>query len=149
MAVILIGFIGLGALSLQYSESVQETGNNTVIENESWTADIGNITTLTQSNRQNAVYDDTVTVRDNTSTILESSGNYTWFSRNGTIRADGGELSQGENANITYNWSQPTTTQNTNRAVVVNLFSAILQPWVILLAFVFFVAVFLGFGDPV
>lgn len=97
---------------------------DTAITNETWIPDAGNITTLEDSNLSRAYYDENVTVYDENETLIEPTGNYTWYQSNGTIKAlSGGDLDGDANATISYDYQRASTTSTG----IVALFSGLLD----------------------
>lgn len=92
--------------------ALETAGSHETVENESWTVDIGNATELADSNIEGAYYDDTVTVRNNTDDIMTEGVDYEWLRHNGTVKAlSGGNLTDGNTANITYGYDETTQEQ--------------------------------------
>lgn len=116
LAIILMA--GVGAISAQYNTSVTESTNETAVVNESFTADLGTAVALDESNRD-VVYNDTVTVYNSSTVLVEQDGNYTWHAGNGTLRinASTGQFSQGESGTVSYNYTVPTEEQRVVRDV--------------------------------
>lgn len=99
-----------GALSIAYAGG--EAGHQYDVDNESWTADPGNTTNLSDSRVPNAVYDANVTVRDENHTRMQAGEDYEWNTENGTVTAlENGSLSDGEQAYIWYSYGVPNTQQ--------------------------------------
>ena len=112
-----------GALAVGYAGG--EAGQRYSVDNESWTADPGNETNLSQSYVANASYESTVTVRDSDCSGggLESGGDgnceqlrpgedYRWDNQNGTVKAlENGSLDDGEQATIDYAYGVPNDQQ--------------------------------------
>lgn len=119
MAMLVVILIA-GAAAIQYAyEGAHQRVSAT---NESWTADLDAWTTLEHSNTEDAIYDETVTVRDNTSTVLEAGTDYEWSTENGSVMAiSGGELAQGENATISYGLEQPTKESSALYAMITGI----------------------------
>lgn len=112
VGVAIILFAMLGAVQTGHRSAVEGSQNELSTE-ENWTADTGNVTTLSKSNDPDLLYNESVEARDENGTLLQEGSDYTWYENNGTIRAlSGGELSDGENANVTYStWEEQETAQ--------------------------------------
>lgn len=107
---------GVGALESGYKQSVTEANTATVVENETWTVDEGNVTQLANSNKD-VVYNETVTVH-NGNDVVEPDGNYTWYASNGTIAAlNGSTFTDGQDATVTYGLTVPQNEQQLARDV--------------------------------
>lgn len=106
--------VGIGALGTQYDEAVTDTGNETTIENETFTVTNGATIKLAESNRD-VIYNDTVTVKNVSSpndTVVEPAGNYTWHTSNGTITINAtSTLNDGGTAGIDYTFWVPSNSQ--------------------------------------
>ena len=121
--VVAVGVLLLaGAFAVGYAGG--EAGQRYSIDDESWTADPGNETNLSQSYVPNASYDSTVVVNDSDcSDALEGGddGNceqlrpgedYRWNNENGTVKAlENGSLDEGEQATIDYAYGVPNDQQ--------------------------------------
>jgi len=96
----LIGVIGMNA-------ALANNTSTTSITDEDWTPDAGNITELNKSNLEAADYNETVTVRDSTGTVMSNETDYTWFDGNGTVKATvGGGLDGESEATISYGYER-------------------------------------------
>lgn len=116
MARIILVFVALaviatvGVAGLQ--AGLESAGEDTVISNESWTPDAGNVTTLEESSRAGAYYSHNVTVYDETGAEMDYGTDYIWYSDNGTVKAlVGGGLDGDASAKITYGYQQTTAEQ--------------------------------------
>jgi len=110
-----------GALAVGYAGG--EAGQRYTVENETWTADPGNETNLSQSYVANASYDSTVTVRDSNCGDGVTNGDtnceqlrpgedYRWNNENGTIKAlENGSINESEESTISYGYGVPTDQQ--------------------------------------
>lgn len=97
--------------SLAVSASLENGGQLTTIENESWTADPGNTTDLNRSNLDGVYYAEQAEVTQN-GEPLTAGIDYEWDDSNGTITAlDGGTLSGGDTATVTYEYRTPSEEQ--------------------------------------
>jgi len=94
------------------SATLNEAGERTSITNESFTPNAGSVTTLEQSKLDNTVYDDSVTVYDDTNDRVYEGDDYQWFESNGTIKTvTGGELDGDTSATVSYSFQSTTETQ--------------------------------------
>lgn len=101
----LIGIIGMNA-------ALANNASLTTVENETWTPDPGNVTELNDSNLEGADYNETVTVRDNSGTVMTDGTDYEWFAGNGTVKAlTGGGLDGETEATISYGYERPPPEQ--------------------------------------
>lgn len=112
----LIALIAVALLVLAGASAIDSTlvqsGDQSSIENETWTPDAGNITILGESQRDGAYYNQTVAVYDENDTEMTANEDYRWFSSNGTVKAiQGGDLDGDSSATITYGYSQTTSEQ--------------------------------------
>ena len=122
--VVAVGVLLLaGALAVGYAGG--EAGQRYAVDNETWTADPGNTTTLDESNVANASYDSSVAVYDGNCggdgsldggdgecKQLRPGEDYVWNTENGTVRAtENGSLDDGEEAIIRYAYGVPTAQQ--------------------------------------
>lgn len=99
-----------GALAVGYAGG--EAGQRYSVDNETWTADPGNETNLSQSYVDNASYESSVTVEDSGGTRMRPGEDYRWNNENGTVRAtENGSLDDGEQATIDYRYGVPTDQQ--------------------------------------
>jgi hypothetical protein len=126
--VVAVGVLLLaGALAVGYAGG--EAGERYGVDNESWTADPGNETNLSQSYVANASYDSSVTVRDSncgqgvTSNDtnceqLRPGEDYRWNNENGTVKAlENGSINESEESTITYGYGVPNDQQQALIAV--------------------------------
>lgn len=116
LAIVLMA--GVGAISAQYETSVTESQNATAVVNESFTADLGNATTLDNSNRD-VIYNESVTVFNASDVLVAEPGNYTFHAGNGTLRinASTSQFSDGESGTVSYNFTEPTEEQRAVRDI--------------------------------
>jgi hypothetical protein len=107
VAVVILVLLGaFGALSFQ--ASLESGGQTQVVTNETFTPDASNITTLSESDRDDVVYarDRAVTVRDSNGTEMQPGSDYEWRRSNGSLRTvAGGDLDGEPSANITYSYA--------------------------------------------
>lgn len=104
LAIILVGATG----AIGYS--AYESGDETVVENETFQP-VGNTTVeLEHSHKPNAVYGATVNVTNSTTDEeIEQAGNYTWQDGNGTLFVEeGSHLANQSEAHIDYSFSETT-----------------------------------------
>lgn len=91
---------------------LDDAGDDVDVQNESWTPDPGNFTTLDHSNLDNANYDDAVTVKDNNGDVVDPNVDYVWNDTEGTVKAVvGGALDGAPSATISYGYEQSTADQ--------------------------------------
>lgn len=114
VAVILLG--GLTAVSFAFEDSVGGSGEHQGVENESFTVDQGERVTLSESELDEVVYDrqSNITVYNDTDTLVQPDGNWTWTRDNGTLVVDSssGALANNTSATVTYGYREPTETQS-------------------------------------
>jgi len=143
VAMAAIAAIGLGLFLLTgayiVDATVQESRHDITVTNESFTPDGGNLSTFEASNLDDAEYDDSVTVRnDSDGSTFEASGNYTWFETNGTLKTTANsDLATTSTATITFSYTGQTAEQAATTGIVVDLWGALVP-----LAFVGFVGFF-------
>lgn len=102
---VLVGGIAVDA---QY----RSAGDRISVTNESWSADPGNVTTLSDSNL-NVEYDRSVEVRNSNLDPMLAGEDYEWIDDNGTVKAlSSGRLSDGESAFINYSYANPSDSQD-------------------------------------
>lgn len=105
LALLVVG--GTAAIDAAETQSADQFS----VQNESWTPDAGNWTTLDDSNLD-VRYSDRVTVRDENDTRMFRSDDYEWNSTDGRVKAvDGGRLENDSAANISYDYAKPTPFQ--------------------------------------
>jgi hypothetical protein len=116
-----------GALAVGYAGG--EAGERYTVDNESWTADPGNETNLSQSYVPNASYDSSVTVNDtncgggldggdSNCEQLRPGEDYRWNNENGTVKAlENGSINESEESTITYGYGVPNDQQQALIAV--------------------------------
>lgn len=91
------------------SASFQSSGERTTVEAESFDPQAGNVTVLADSNFPNAIYSDSVIVRNNKGARMAPGEDYVWYASNGTIETlAGGRLEGKQNAQVTYSYSEPS-----------------------------------------
>lgn len=119
--------VGVGALGVQYDDSVTDTGEETDIVNETFTVTNGATIELAESNRD-VIYNQTVTVRnvsDANDPVVEPSGNYTWHESNGTITINAtSTFNDGDTAGIDYTFWVPRDSQTYVRDIGLEPFRA-------------------------
>jgi len=106
-----IAFVVLAILAVAgtavFGAALDSGGVSERVANESFTPDAGNVTQLDESGRSDAIYADTVTVRDANDSVVEAGSDYEWIASNGTVRAlAGGELANDSTASITYEYNR-------------------------------------------
>jgi len=115
--VVLLALGGALAIQPQYQAAVEGANNATTVDNETVNTSTG-VKQLAESN-QDVVYQDTdaVVVRQNNTTYV-ASGNYTWYTSNGTIEIlSSTTLDQNNTANVTYGYTVPGGEQELARDV--------------------------------
>ncbi|MUV59784.1 hypothetical protein [Halobacterium sp. CBA1126] len=111
VAILLMAGIGIAQSGFQTAVTEGQPGSTV---HEQWTVNTGEPVSLSESNRDNVVYQAAtdVSVTADNQTVAQS-GNWTWNRHNGTIVAlAGGTLSDGETANITYGYAEPSNEQS-------------------------------------
>lgn len=113
LAIALVGLVIMAAGALVVYHDVQRSvADPTTNVNETFTPDGPNVTTLSDSNLDLALYNETVTVYDSTGGLVEPGGNYSWLQRNGTIKTvNNSDLDSEPSANITYGYALQTEDQ--------------------------------------
>lgn len=111
LAVLCIGILAsMAVVGLQ--AGLEDAGEDFTVDNETWTPDAGNVTTLDESNRNGAYYGETVDVWDENGNLTEEGADYEWYAGNGTVKAlSGGALDGDTSATITYSYQQTTAEQ--------------------------------------
>lgn len=110
MFLVLALIAAMGITAIQ--GSLEEAGDDELVENETFTPNAGSVTTLDDSDQANTYYDDEVTVRDSSGTVMEEGTDYEWFVGNGTVKTiQGGALDGEPSANITYGYQETTAQQ--------------------------------------
>lgn len=118
LGLIVIVLLAAGAV-YAFSVTLEASGTDHTIENETWTPDAGSETDLDNSYRTGAYYDEEVTVRDENGTLASDGDDYTWDDVNGTVTAlQGGILENDSSATITYAFSQTSQEQRDFAAVL-------------------------------
>lgn len=138
-AVALAAFLFVGFYVVD--AGIQTSLHDVTVTNETFTPDGGNLSVFDNSQLNRATYDETVTVRNaSTGSVFDESGNYTWFSGNGTLSTtDESDLANASSATITYGYNGQTLEQTKTTNIVVN-FMGVLVP-LAFIAFVSFLAV--------
>lgn len=107
-AVIILASAGLLGINAAY----EDAGDDHRVVNETWTPDAGNWTTLDESNRNGAFYDNDTTVYNASDAEMDRGTDYEWNDSAGTVRAlVGGDLDGDSSAKITYAFQQTTADQ--------------------------------------
>lgn len=116
---------------------IQTSLHDVTVTNETFTPDGGNLSVFDNSQLNRATYDETVTVRNETDgQVLAPSGNYTWFSGNGTLETTANsDLANASSATVTYGYEGQNREQTATTNIIVE-FMGVLVP----LAFVGFVS---------
>lgn len=108
LAVALLVLVGASAAD----SALVQAGDEQTVTNETWSPNAGSVTTLDESNRNDAYYDDTVDVWDENGTAMDSEQDYVWYRTNGTIKTvEGGRLAGDSDANITYGYAVTSEVQ--------------------------------------
>jgi len=112
---LVIGLLAISAIGAQYETAVTGAQPAQQVTNESFTVDVGTTHVLNES-RRDVVYNDTVTVYQNSTEIDASE--YRWQPGNGTLFVPSDSaLTDGQSANITYQFTEPTGEQRIARDV--------------------------------
>ena len=106
-AAVAVAIVLLGATAA-FGYAGWEAGNETRIENETFTPQGDSLVELEHSNQPNTLYSENVTVTNTTDgSEFQQAGNYTWFDGNGTLYVDGNsDLANATEANATYSFSE-------------------------------------------
>lgn len=111
VAFMVVGMILAGGVTA-LEQSFSEAGNQQTVTNETFTPDGGNITTLSESNRDDVIYNRSVTIYDDSgtdTTVASEPEDYRWFESNGTLKTnETGSLAGDSSANITYGYFDST-----------------------------------------
>jgi len=106
--IILVG--GVAVWGLQAAAA--DAGQQTTINEETFTATAGEVTALEHSGLDNTYYSETVTVRDGNNDLVDPGEDYIWFEGNGTIKTvAGGALDGTSGPSITYSYQTTTSDQ--------------------------------------
>lgn len=119
VGVLVFGFIALHGVAAHYDQTVTNSQPQITVENESFVVTHDTTHAFDDSNRD-AVYNDTaVEVYQNGSQVAASSGdNWRWNAGNGTLYVpSGSELTDGDDASITYRYTEPTGEQKAVRDI--------------------------------
>lgn len=133
----IIALVVLGAMGVWGMQaSLMAAAEDRTIENETFTPDVGNITTLEYSTMNHTWYGDRVDVYDENGTAMTNETDYLWYPSNGTLRTlAGGDLAADSEGKITYSFAQ-TTAEQRQLAQIPNLIPLILAVMVFLLPLV-------------
>lgn len=108
LGIVLVG--GVAVWGLQAAAA--DAGQQTTIDDESFTPTAGSVTTLEHSGLDNTYYAETVEVRDGNNDLVDPGEDYVWFEGNGTIKTvSGGALDGASSASITYAYQTTTSDQ--------------------------------------
>lgn len=123
VGVFIVLFAGLYGLSAHYETTVTESNNQTEIVNESFTVQEGFNHEFSES-RRDVVYNDTIEVYQNGSEIQSNNGdNWKWRAGTGELYVpNGSQLVDGDEAAITYRYTEPTTEQRVAKDVTMTPF---------------------------
>lgn len=123
LGVFILLFAGLYGLSAHYEATVTESNNQTEITNETFTVQEGELHEFSES-RRDVIYNDTVEVYQNGSEIQSNGGdNWEWRGGTGTLYVpNGSELVDGDDASITYRFTEPTSEQQVAKDVTMQPF---------------------------
>lgn len=116
VGVLVFGMLALGGISTQYQDTVRESQPHQEITNESVTISKGTVHELAESKRD-VVYNKSVRVEQNGTVYADSE--YQWYggAGNGTLFVPSdSSLGDGE-ANVTYDYSEPSGVQRTTRDI--------------------------------
>lgn len=105
-------FIGLYGVAGHYETTVTETNDQIEVVNETFDVEYNTTVELEESNRD-VVYNETVEVYQDGSEIESKDGdNWQWIAGNGTLYIpDGSALNDSMTADITYRYTEPTNEQ--------------------------------------
>lgn len=143
IALIVLVIIG-GVAVYGTQATLEDAGDDLIVQNETFTPDAGNVTTLEYSSQNGAYYDDDVTVYDENDSVMSNGTDYEWYASNGTIRTlTGGGLANDSTAKITYEYQQ-TTQQQRNFTGLLSLIPQGIAALVILVPLVFLLTVLSG-----
>lgn len=134
----IIALVVLGAMGIWgVQASIITAAEDTTVQNETFTPDAGNITTLEHSNQDHTWYSDNATVYDENGTLMDYGDDYLWYQSNGTLRAvSGGGLDGDTEGKVTYSYAQ-TTEEQRELAQIPSLIPTILAVLVMALPLVF------------
>jgi len=113
LAIGLIAVVLLAAaMPVALSATLDESAEPETAVNETFTPSTGQPVVLDESERDDVLYNRTVTVYDSTDTLITQPNNYTWIQSNGTIDIQrNGQLDGEPSANITYGYAVATEDQ--------------------------------------
>lgn len=133
----IIALVVLGAMGVWGMQaSLVNAAEDRTVQNETFTPNSGNITTLEHSNQNHTWYSDNVTVYDENGTVMDYGDDYLWFQSNGTLKTlAGGQLAGDTEGTVTYSYSQ-TTEEQRQLAEIPNLIPMVLALLVFLLPMV-------------
>jgi hypothetical protein len=102
--------------------ALQNAGQDHDVPNETFTPDAGNVTTLSQSNQDDAYYDPAVSVVDNNGDLMYNGSDYRWIRSNGTVYTiPGGRLDNAPSAEITYGYQLVSNEQKEFAALLAQI----------------------------
>lgn len=110
VAVVFIGIaVLLAGATVAFDAQLADSGTDVQVENESFTPTSGTVITLNESARDDVIYNESVTVRDENDTVMTAGSDYRWFANNGTVKpVAGGDLAGDANATVTYGYLDTT-----------------------------------------
>lgn len=127
----------VGAVPVALSSTLEQSATGQTITNETFTPTGGTVTTLNESNRADVLYNESVTVYNDTD-VRMTDGNYTWFATNGTLKTTAGsQLADDPSGNVTYGYLDTTEDHLTLTAVFSTIPDAVGIALPILVAVVF------------
>jgi len=139
--VMLLLGVGVAAIQSEYQDSVRGGGIQENFDRETVTASYSTPVNVSASNVPNRVYDESVDVYDNTSTLVQPDGNYSWnedgFGRL-NISSSASAISDGESIEVTYGYNKPTGAQETAKTAATIPAQAGDALVILFVAFVFF-----------
>lgn len=116
-------FIGLHGVAGHYETTVTETNDQIEVTNETFTVQHGTVHQLDESNRD-VVYNGTVEVYQSgfvigeTRVSSDNGSNWRWIEGNGTLYVpNGSDMNDGDTAEITYRYTEPTSEQKVAKDV--------------------------------
>lgn len=143
LGLIVIALLAVGAV-FAFSVTLEASGTDHTVDNESWTPDAGSVTELDNSYRTGAHFSDDVIVRDENGTLASEGEDFSWDSVNGTVTAlQGGMLEGDSSATISYAFAQ-TSQQQRDLAAVLAIVPDVVGALVILVPVLMVLAIIRG-----
>lgn len=128
MSTRIIALVGFALLALLGGFAVDaatvDSGTERTIDDEQFSVDKGNWTTLNYSNIDGARYPHVVQVYNADGKRVERGADYKWNASTGEVKpTSSGDLQDGANATISYSYSFPSDTQKGINSLWMNLLS--------------------------